>query len=94
MDKEWICVLSVKLLEVSRYIIIIISSSSSSCCSSSSSSSSSGSSSRSSSGGGGNVFSFYGFVKLLLMQSLHSCFPRAATEQVHICSIAAINNLL
>ena len=34
----------------------------------------------SSSSNGGIIFSFYGFVKLLLMQSLHSCFPRAATD--------------
>ena len=27
----------------------------------------------------GIIFSFYGFVKILLMQSLQSCFPRAAT---------------
>ena len=27
----------------------------------------------------GIIFSFYGFVKLLLMQSLQSCFPQAAT---------------
>ena len=33
----------------------------------------------SSSSNSGIIFSFYGFVKLLLMQSLHSCFPRAAT---------------
>ena len=26
------------------------------------------------------IFSFYGFVKLLLTQSLQSCFPRAATD--------------
>ena len=32
-----------------------------------------------SSSNSGIIFSFYGFVKLLLMQSLHSCFPRAAT---------------
>ena len=34
----------------------------------------------SSSSNSGIIFSFYGFVKLLLMQSLHSCFPRAATD--------------
>ena len=34
----------------------------------------------------GIIFSFYGFVKLLLMQSLHSCFPRAATVcMVYYC---------
>ena len=39
-----------------------------------------------SSSNSGIIFSFYGFVKLLLMQSLHSCFPRAATvQQVPIC---------
>ena len=32
----------------------------------------------------GIIFSFYGFVKLLLMQSLHSCFPRAATGTIHV----------
>ena len=36
----------------------------------------------------GIIFSFYGFVKLLLMQSLHSCFPRAATDrQVRITNL-------
>ena len=34
----------------------------------------------SSSSNSGIIFLFYGFVKLLLMQSLHSCFPRAATD--------------
>ena len=53
------------------------------------------SSSSSSSSSIGIIFSFYGFVKLLLMQSLQSCFPRAATALHHILSFGKRNiNLL
>ena len=41
----------------------------------------------SSSSSSGIIFSFYGFVKLLLMQSLQSCFPRAATVVMYFFSI-------
>ena len=46
-----------------------------------------------SSSNSGIIFSFYGFVKLLLMQSPHSCFPRAATVSIILSSLGTFLDL-